>query len=169
MRPVNLPCKSLALEIADCSPAFNSSTTSPTASRPRTVASSPPALARSATIVRDRGHVADRGDGEARGLQRTKRRFTARTGPCHFNFQRTHAVFLRLLGDVFGGDLRGIRGRLARALETHRAGRRPGDGVALRVGDGDRRVVERRIHMRDAAGDVLAFATAYAGGVLAHR
>src|SRR5262245_13927493 len=130
--------------------------------------SNAPALARTATIVRDRGHVADRGDGEARSLQRTKRRFAARTGAGHFHFQRAHAVFLRLLGDVFGGNLRGIGGRLARALEAHRAGRRPGDRVALRVGDGDGRVVERRIHMRDAGGDVLAFATADAGGFLAH-
>jgi hypothetical protein len=44
----------------------------------------------------------------------------------------------------------------------------PADGVALRVGDGDGRVVERRIHVRDAGGDVLAFAAAYAGGFLAH-
>src|SRR5204863_163352 len=130
--------------------------------------SDPPALARTATIVRDRRHVTDRCDGEARRLQCTKRRFTARTGASNFHFQRAHAVFLRLLGNVFGRDLRGIGGRLARALETQRAGRRPGDGVALRVGDGDGRVVERRIHVRDAGGDVLAFAAAYAGGFLAH-
>src|SRR6266508_827693 len=127
-----------------------------------------PALARTATIVRDRRHVTDRRHGEARGLQRTKRRFTARTRTGNFHFQRAHAVFLRLLGNVFGRDLRGIGGRLARALEAHRAGRRPGNGVALRVGDGDGRVVERRIDVRDARGDVLAFATAYAGGFLAH-
>ena len=55
-----------------------------------------------------------------------------------------------------------------RTLESHRSGRRPGNGVALCVGDGDGRVVERRIHMRNAGRDVLAFATAYAGGILAH-
>ena len=38
-----------------------------------------PALARTATVVRDRGHVTDRCDGEARRLQRAKRRLTART------------------------------------------------------------------------------------------
>src|SRR5215211_3950183 len=130
--------------------------------------SNAPALARTATIMRDRGYVTDRGDGEARSLQRTKRRLAARTGAGNFNFQRAHAVFLRLLGNVFGRNLRGIGGRLARALETHRAGRRPGNGIALRVGDGDGRVVERRIDVRDARGDVLAFATAYAGGFLAH-
>src|SRR6185437_8642284 len=130
--------------------------------------SNAPALARTATIMRDRGHVANRGDGEARGLQRTKRRFTARTRTGNLDFEGAHAVFLRLLGDVFGRDLRGIRGRLARALEAHRAGRRPGDGIALRVGDGDGGVVERRIYVRDTRSDVLAFTTAYAGGILAH-
>src|SRR5216684_1152119 len=130
--------------------------------------SNPPTLARTAAIVRDRRHVADRCDGETRGLQRTERRFAARTGTGNFNLQRAHAVFLRLLGDVFRRDLRGIGGRFARPLETHRPRRRPGNGVALRVGDGDGRVVERRIHVRYAGRNVLALAAAYAGGFLAH-
>src|SRR6267142_644699 len=137
-------------------------------SRPRSKNSNPPALARPAAIVRDRGHVADRGDGEARSLQRAKRRFAARTRAGDFNLQRAHAVFLRLLGDVFGRDLRGVGRRFARTLEAHRSGRRPGNGVALRVGDGDGRVVERRIHVRDAGGDILALTAADAGGFLAH-
>src|SRR5438270_792193 len=84
--------------------------------------SNPPALARTAAIVRDRGHVADRGDREARGLQRAQRRFAARTGAGDFHLQRAHAVFLRLLGDVFGRDLRGIGGRLGRTLARARIG-----------------------------------------------
>src|SRR5207237_1978316 len=160
--------KSLALEIAGQSAAVK--IPKPIARRraARDQTSDAPALARTATIVRDRRHVADRRHGEARRLQRTKRRFTARTRTGNFHFQRAHAVFLRLLGNVFGRDLRGIGGRLARALEAHRAGRGPGNRVALRIGDGDGRVVERRIDVRDARGDVLAFATAYAGGFLAH-
>src|SRR5450432_3730763 len=130
--------------------------------------SNPPALARTAAIVRDRRHVADRGDGEARGLQRTQCGFAARTGACNFHFQRAHAVFLRLLGDVFRRNLRGIGGRLARTLEAHRARRRPGNGVALRVGDGDGGVVERRIHVRDTGCNVLAFTATDACGFLAH-
>src|SRR5205814_5358500 len=60
--------------------------------------------------------------------------------------------------------------RLARSLEPHRSGRRPGNGVALRVGDGDGCIIERRIHMRDAGRDVLALTTtdARSGGFLAH-
>src|SRR6185503_17150885 len=62
------------------------------------------------------------------------------------------------------------RRRLARALEAVAARRRPGNRVALRVGDRDHRVVERRIHVRDARRDVLAFAPADAlwCGFLAH-
>src|SRR6478735_11866531 len=135
----------------------------------RNLVSNAPTLAGTATVVRDRGHVADRGDGEARGLKRPERRFAARTGTGDFDFQRAHAVLLRLLRHVLGGNLCGIRGRLARTLEAHRAGGGPGNRVALRVGDGDGRVVERRVHVRDAGGDVLALTTTNAGGFLAHR
>src|SRR4030095_5431479 len=131
-------------------------------------ASNPPALARTATIVRDRRHVTDRRNRETRGLQRTKRRFAARTRTGNFHLQRAHAVFLRLLGDVFRRDLCGIGSRFTRTLQTHRSCRRPGNGVALRVGYGDGRVVERRIHVRNAGRNVLALAAADAGGILAH-
>jgi hypothetical protein len=60
-------------------------------------------------------------------------------------------------GRIFGRNLGGIRGRLTRTLEAHDTRRRPGNRVALHVGDGDHGVVERRVHMRNAIGDVLAF------------
>jgi hypothetical protein len=66
----------------------------------------------------------------------------------------------RLLGGIFRRDLRRERGRLARSLEAVAARRRPGDRVALRVGDRDHRVVERCVDVRDARSDVLAFAPA---------
>jgi hypothetical protein len=77
-------------------------------------------------------------------------------------------VFLRLLGGVFRSNLRSVGRRLARALETHGPGRRPGNRVALGVGDGDHRIVERCRHVRDAGRDVLSFASTDAGGFLAH-
>src|SRR5450756_956180 len=101
-------------------------------------------LTRPATVVRDRGHVADRGDGEAGRLQRTQRRLAARTRTRHLDLEGAHAVLLRLLGGVFGRHLRGVGRRFARALEAHGPRRRPGNGVALRVGDGDHGIVERR-------------------------
>src|SRR5262249_30722325 len=130
--------------------------------------SDPAALARPATVVWDRRHVADRRDHETGRLERAQRRLATRAGSRDLDLERAHAVLLRLLGDVLAGDLRRVRGRLARSLEAHRAGRRPGDGVALRVGDGDHGVVEGGVHVRHAGGDVLALAAADAGGFLAH-
>src|SRR5689334_285665 len=127
-----------------------------------------PALARPAAVVRDRRHVPDRGDREAGRLQRAQCGLAARAGPRDLDLERAHTVLLRLLGGVLGGDLCRIGRRLAGAFEAHRAGRRPGDGVALRVRDGDHGVVERGVHMRHAGGDVLALAAADTGGFLTH-
>src|SRR5690242_19832884 len=127
-----------------------------------------PALARPAAVVRDRGDVADRRDGEAGGLERAQRRLAAGTRARHLDLERAHAVLHRLLRRVLGRHLRGERGRLARALEALRPRRRPGDGIALRVGNRDHGVVERGVDVRDARGDVFTFALAYARGFLAH-
>jgi hypothetical protein len=70
-----------------------------------------------AAIVRDRRHIADRGDLKPDSLQ-------ARAEPTH-GPNRDRRLRLRasscrvpsLLAGVFSGDLRGIRRRLARALE----------------------------------------------------
>ena len=69
-----------------------------------------------------------------------------------------------LLAGVLGRHLGRVGSRFAAALEAHRAGRGPGDGIALGVADGDHGVVERGVHMGDAGGDVLAFAPADAPG-----
>src|SRR5215510_874497 len=126
------------------------------------------ALARPAPVVRDRRDVADRDDIEACGLKRPQRRLAPRARPSDLDLEILHAVFHRLLAGVFGGDLRGVRGGFARSLEAHRAGRRPRDGVALRVGDGDHSVVEACMHMSDAGGDVLFLAAANARFVFGH-
>src|SRR6266567_4517876 len=124
--------------------------------------SHPPPLRRPHSVVRDRGDVADAGDGEAHRLQRPERAFAARSGALDLDLERAHAVLDGLLARVLGGDLRRIRGRLAAALEAHHPGRAPGDGVALRVGDGDHGVVEAGVHVGDAGGDVLALPSAKA-------
>src|SRR3546814_4318343 len=89
--------------------------------------------------------------------------------PLHFDFQRADAVLLRLATGVFSGHRRRIGRRLAAALETHGARRRPGNRVALRIGDGDHGVVERGVHVRDARGDVLALAAPNALRFACHR
>src|SRR5438045_3910242 len=115
-------------------------------------------LGRAHAVVRDRGDVADRGDLEADRLQRPERALAARAGALDLDFERADAMFGGLLAGVFRGDLGGIRGRLAAALEARHPRARPGNRIALRVGDRDHRVVEARIHVGDARGDVLALA-----------
>src|SRR6476620_3506559 len=130
--------------------------------------SNAPPLARPATVVRYRRHVADRGNRKASRLPRAQRRLTSRARARHLDFEGTHAVLLRLLGGIFCRDLGSVGRRLARALETHGPGRGPGNRVALRVGDRNHRVVERSRYMRDAWRDVLAFAPADASSFLTH-
>ena len=59
--------------------------------------------------MRDRSHVADRGDNEANGLQRAQRRLAARTGARNFHFQRAHAVIDSLATGIFGGPFPRVR------------------------------------------------------------
>src|SRR5438309_1890320 len=128
----------------------------------------PPPFARPHPVVRDRGHVADGGDGEAHRLQRPERAFAAGSRPLDLDLERADAVIGGLLARVLGRDLRGIGRRLAAALEAHHSGRAPGDGVALRVGDGDHGVVEAGVHVGDAGRDVLALPSAKALWCLSH-
>src|SRR5579884_184248 len=126
------------------------------------------ALTRTNPVVRDRGDVADAGDREADRLERTKRALAARARPLDLDLERADAVFRRLPARVLGGDLRGVRRRLAAALESHHPGAAPRDGVALRVGDGDHGVVEAGVHVGDAGRDVLALPPAETLRCLGH-
>ena len=57
---------------------------------------------------------------------------------------------------LLGGELCGERGALAAALVPDGTGRRPGDDVALGVGDRDDRVVERALDVHHTGAHVLA-------------
>src|SRR2546430_6734730 len=111
-------------------------------------------------VVRLRCHVLDAEDLEAGGLERADRRLAARARALDEDLDLLQSVLHALARARVGGDLRGERGRLARALEPGRAGGLPCDHVALLVGEGDDRVVERRLDVRLADRDVLAHATA---------
>src|SRR4029078_12673407 len=132
------------------------------------IRSDPPPLRRPHSVVRVRGHVADRGDREADRLQRPERALAARSGALDLDLERADAMLGGLLPGVLGRDLRGIGRRLAAALEAHHPRARPGNRIALRVGDGDHGVVEAGVHVGDAGGDVLAFPPAEALWGLGH-
>src|SRR5687767_4867422 len=128
----------------------------------------PAPLGRTDAVVRDRGDVADRGDLEADRLQRPKRAFAARSGAFDLDLEGADAMLGGLAAGVLGGDLGGIGSRLAAALEAHHPGARPGNRIALGIGDGDHRIVEARIHVGNARRDVLTLAAPDALGGLSH-
>src|SRR6185503_15021480 len=127
-----------------------------------------PALGRAAAVVRHGGDVGDRADLQADRIQRAHRGFAARAGSLDAHLDVLHAALLRRAAGALGGHLRGERRRLARALEARVARRRPGQRVALAVGDGNDGVVEGCVHVGDALGDVLfhLLARARRGGLL---
>src|SRR6187399_2725134 len=110
-------------------------------------------LRRTAAVVRDRRDVDDVGDLVADGVQRTHRRLAARARALDAHFERLQAVLLRRAASLLRRDLRGERRALARTAEARATRGGPGQGVALAVSDGDHRVVERRLDVRDAVRD----------------
>src|SRR6266545_2235346 len=115
-------------------------------------------LGRTAAVVGDRGDVLDALDLQAGRLQRADGRLAAGAGALDEHVDLADAVLLGPPGGLLGRELRGERGRLARALEADVARRRPRDRVALGVGDGHDRVVEARLDVGMGVGDVLLLA-----------
>src|SRR2546421_7725129 len=123
--------------------------------------SDPAPLRGPAAVVRNWCDVLDRPDLQAGRLQGPDGGLPPRTRALDEHVNLAHPV---LHGPPCGGlgrHLRGERGRLARPLEADLAGRRPGDDVADRIGDGDDGVVERAPDVGVPVGDVLAFLAAH--------
>ena len=114
-----------------------------------------PALGGPGAVVRDGRDVLDERDLEARRGDGPERRLAARARALDHDHHRLEAVLHGLGGGVARRHLGGERRGLARALEAARAGRRPGQDVPGRVGDGDHRVVEGGVDVHDPVGHVL--------------
>src|SRR5436305_988295 len=112
-------------------------------------------LARTTAVVGLRGDVLDAGDLQPGGLERADRRLASGTRALDIDLHLLKALLHALASGGVGGDLGGERGRLARALEARAPGRFPGQHVALDVGEGDDRVVERGLDVGLAHWDVL--------------
>src|SRR3546814_15174827 len=86
--------------------------------------SNAPALRRPAPVVRERRHVADRGDREAHRLHRAQRRSTARARALNVDTEGTSDVLLRIPAGLLVIQLGRLEGRHARALAHVPAGRK---------------------------------------------
>src|SRR5205814_7847902 len=114
-----------------------------------------PPLAGADAVVGLRRDVLDAEDLEAGGLERADRRLATRARTLDEHLDLLQPVIHPLARARVGRDLCGERGGLARALEPGRAGGLPRDHVPFLVGERDDRVVEARLDVRLADGDVL--------------
>src|SRR5699024_8497257 len=89
---------------------------------PRATRSDAAALGRPGAVVRLRGDVLDRADLEAGRGERADRGLAPGARALHEDVDLLQTVLLRLAGGGLGGHLRGVGGRLARALEADLAG-----------------------------------------------
>src|SRR5205814_8537030 len=94
--------------------------------------------------------------------QRADRRLAAGARSLDEDLDLLQTLLDALAGGGVGGHLGGERSGLARALEAGAAGGLPRDHVPLAVGQGDDRVVERRLDVSLADRDVLPRAPARA-------
>src|SRR3954452_14453274 len=115
----------------------------------------PAPLSGAAAVVCLGGDVLDARDLEAGGLEAADRGLATGAGALDEDLDLLHALFDALARGGVSRHLRSEGSRLARALEAGAAGRLPRDHVAVAVGQGDDRVVERRLDVRLADRDVL--------------
>src|SRR4029077_4064040 len=110
-----------------------------------------PALRRTATIVRNRGHVLDMGNVQPGSRERTNRGFAPRSRPFDTNFDRFHPVLVsRHASGGHGGLLRSVGSSLARSFEPDGPRGRPTDRAPVRGRDRHNRVIKSRLNTGQA-------------------
>src|SRR5690606_30674310 len=99
--------------------------------------------------MRNRRDVVDAGDLVTTGIQGAHRGFTTWTRALDPYFQVFQTVVFGRVTRVLSRYLGCERGALARAAETSTARGRPGQYIALTIGDRDDGVVEGRMNVRN--------------------
>src|ERR1700690_54807 len=112
---------------------------------------------RTAAVMRNRRDVFNVGDLQTAAVQGPHRRFASRARAHHAHFDVLHTVFLRCRAGTFRRDLRRERRRLAPTAVAATTRCRPGQRVALPIGDRDDGVVEGSMHVRNRVQHVLAY------------
>src|SRR5581483_12425276 len=82
--------------------------------------------------------------------------FASRAWPLDLDLDLLDTVLGRCRRGGLGRPLSGERRALAAPLEADRAGRGPAEGIAVGVGDRDRRVIEGRLDVHDRPADVAS-------------
>lgn len=109
--------------------------------------------------MRNRSRVGDRHHHNATRLKRTNRHFTPRTWPLDEDVDLSESVLLSTASCRLRSDLRRKGCALARTLEAVRPRARPRNHIASGIGQRDDRIIERRLDVRLASGDILPVTT----------
>src|ERR1700716_264719 len=106
--------------------------------------------------MRNRRDVSDAGDLQTAVIERTHCRLAAGARPTDTHLAVLHAMLLRGIACLLGGNLCGEWRALARPAKAAATRCRPRQRVALAIGDRDDRVVEGCMDVRDRIEHVLA-------------
>ena len=106
--------------------------------------------------MRDRGHIFDQLHIQAGCLERSDRAFASGAWTFDTNFDVSHAKFRCFLRCLLGSTLACERRALATSFEAASTSTGPAKRVAFWVSDGHGCVVERRVNVSDAVGDIAA-------------
>src|ERR1700732_3381713 len=126
-------------------------------SNPETLKLASAPFRRTASVVRNGRHVADRAYFDSRGGQRAHRRFASRPGTADADIDAAHPVIPRHVRGVRRGLLGGERRTFTRSPKAERSRTLPRQNVAIHVSDGHDRVIEGRLHIAQPMRHVLAF------------
>src|SRR6185295_1793383 len=121
------------------------------------VFSHPSAFWRPASVMWNRRRIADRANLDAGSLQRPYCRVAPRPRALDIHFKRPHPDFARAIGRRHRSLLGRERGSLARSFEAQRTGAGPAHDISLEIGNGDDRIVERRLNVGDSTRNNLLF------------
>ena len=113
-------------------------------------------LPRTASVMRNRGHVFNQLHVQAGGLKRSDGALPTGTGSLHSNLDIPHSKLGGLFGCLLSSTLASKWSALATSLEATGASAGPAKGVAFWVRDGHCCVIEGRVNVGDAIGDIAA-------------
>ena len=107
-------------------------------------------------IMRDRCNILNRTDDDSRRLQTRNRALATRSRPFDLDFHFLHTEFRSPFRTGLGRTLSSKRGALSASLKSDSACRCPAQNVSVHVRDRHDRVVERRLNVGDAPGNISA-------------
>lgn len=104
----------------------------------------------------NRGNILDQLDGNASRLEGGDSAFASRPRTFDSDFDFFNTILCGLFGCLLGSNLTGKRRTLATSFEAARSAASPAQGIAAIISNRYRRVVKRRLDVRDSRSHVAS-------------